>query len=165
MPRPRLTRTRAAIVVVAALVPLLLVAIRHGTRDDTPPPAQIATPGQTTLIGFVAVSATGADPSQYQVTTLKSMADQYGHAGLRVVIVDTSSADRDQLTNYTYDRHLVGVTLVADPGAAIARQYGVKTAPTTVLVGPDGTVIHRWDQLALSQDLAPALQQSDVETS
>ncbi|GAA4672963.1 peroxiredoxin family protein [Phytohabitans rumicis] len=157
--RLRLTRTRAAMIIVAALVPLLLAAILYGTREDPPQPAQVAEPGQTTLLGFIAISATGADPSQLQVTTLKSMADQYGPAGLRVVIVDTSSADPDTLTNYPYDRHLVGVTLVGDADAAIARRYGVQAAPTTVLIGPDGAVVHRWDGLALSQDLALVIQQ------
>ena len=55
------------------------------------------------MVAFLATDTTGADPSALQITTLKSMAQQYGPAGLRTVIVDTAQSTPDHLVNFGYD--------------------------------------------------------------
>lgn len=102
--------------------------------------------GKLCLLVFLATQPDTADtPSHSQAVDLVSLQTQYGHKGLDTRIVDESGASRDTLINTYYDWHLGDVRLTADPARALARQYGVTSTPTAVLLDAAGTTIKRWD--------------------
>jgi hypothetical protein len=153
----------AAVAAVLAVVAFILwpagAPAAASASAVTGPAISLSEPGHPTLVAFLAMASKGDDPSRLQVTTVKSMADQYGAFGLRTVIVDTSRSGHDDLVNDSYDWQLgQSITLMSDPAGTTADGLHVAAAPTTLLLAADGHVLHTWHGLAVSQDLAAVLQ-------
>ncbi|WP_327583523.1 hypothetical protein OHA25_48095 [Nonomuraea sp. NBC_00507] len=115
------------------------------------------------LLAFLDPTAPAGFASRSQIPVLRSMATQYGHAGLSILIVDaTGRAGADDLVNFSHDWNLRPPSIaIAAPTetATLARAYGVATAPDTLLVTADGVIRHRWrGTVAAAQDLALTLQ-------
>jgi hypothetical protein len=62
------------------------------------------------------------------------------------------------LLNTTYDWNLT-IPMLADPGADVARRYGVVTVPTLILVDAGGRITHRWTGIPHPGGLAAGIQQ------
>ncbi len=156
----------AGVAAVAAALAVITFTVRStGTPAAasasavTGPAVSLSAPGHPTLVAFLAMASKGDDPSRLQVTTVRSMATQYAAYGLHTVIVDTSRSGHDDLVNDSYDWQLgQGITLMSDPAGTAAHGFHVTAAPTTLLLGADGHVLHTWHGLAISQDLAAVLQ-------
>jgi peroxiredoxin len=125
---------------------------------------------QVVILSFLNTQADGSgingDMSRSQVVFLRSMAEQYGPKGVRILIVDATSlvlgqpASQDALINYSYDWHLEGIPVLMDrKKSSTARTYGVTQVPTTFLIDGEGIIQQRWDSFAPAQDLAFALQE------
>lgn len=115
------------------------------------------------LLAFLDPAAPTGAASRGQITTLRSMATQYGRSGLVVRIVDaTGRASTDDLVNFTYDWNLnrSAVKVVAPSvGTGLVKAYNVAAVPDTLLIAPDGAIRKRWRGIiAASQDLALPLQ-------
>lgn len=114
--------------------------------------------GTPLLLAFVDPREPG---SRSQIVVLRSMATQYGDRGLDVVLVAPRTGG-DDLVNLRHDWNLdsVGVVLLNPPAPAeLATRYAATALPTTVLIGPDGAVAHRWAAAAVpAQDIALPLQ-------
>jgi hypothetical protein len=126
--------------------------------------------GQAVLLSFIDarsedVSSSVVNESRSQVVSLKSMAYQYGSKGVQVLVVDATALsegerlDRAELLSlvYNWDLEMVPVLMDTDTGATV-RMFGVSDSPTTLVIGPDGRVMQRWDGVASSAQLALALQ-------
>jgi len=135
-----------------------LPQVRGGTfRLHSEPPGPL-------LLAFVqTVPDTSDTPSRSQVVFVKSMAQQYGPRGLRVVVIDASALvnhrppDHDDLVNASYDWHM-DVPLLEDAGNQIARRLNVTEVPTLLLVAPDGTIFRRWQGLTQPAVLAQGIE-------
>ena len=117
-------------------------------------------PGAVTLVSFLSTRPDTADtPSRSQAVALVSLATQYGARGLRVAIVDDSSAPagNSALTNTVYDWQLGPVALLADPRHDAADRYGVTAPPTSYLVSASGNVLARWSGYVLTSSAAATI--------
>ncbi len=120
--------------------------------------------GQPMLLSFINTRAdaasTTSDPSRAQIVFLKSMQQQYGADGLKVMILDAArqvtgkQSSLDELINFTYDWQLDSIPVLIDNGAEAVARYGVSTVPSTFLIGPDGVIRQRWNGIATSSQLA-----------
>lgn len=121
--------------------------------------------GQIVLLSFLQVLPdTAATVSRTQLEALRSMVTQYGNNGISVVLVDESAMKTghtsrpDDLLNATYDWDLKQIPLVRDNDGSIAKLYSVKAVPNTFLISRDGTLLHHWEHLTLTAQLAKAIQ-------
>jgi hypothetical protein len=105
------------------------------------------------------------EKSRSQVVFLRSMEQQYGSAGVTFLLVDASVVhdrrplDSAKLRRLSYIWDLEHFSLLMDTATgATAREYGISRLPTTLLIGADGRVVHRWDGFASAAQLSSALQ-------
>jgi hypothetical protein len=123
--------------------------------------------GQVVLVSFLdtqAEATTAGDPSRAQVVFVKSMERQHQTYGLGAVIVDAADVvgkpepSSEMLVNYGFDQALPSsIQVIGDRGGTVARAYGVKTVPTTLLIDQNGVVRHRWDRFASAAELDLAI--------
>jgi hypothetical protein len=125
---------------------------------------------QVVILSFLNTQAEGSvsngDMSRSQIVFLRSMAEQYGPKGVRILIVDATPlvlgqpTSQDALINYSFDWHLEGIPVLMDGRKSpTARIYGVTQVPTTFLIDGEGMVQRCWTGFAPAQDLAFALQE------
>jgi len=170
--RPRVRRrgpivaASAGIAALAACALALAVAFwpsPHASAAAAPPSAASApvpVSGALTLVSFLVTQPDdAATPSRSQAVELVSLSSQYAAKGLHVEIVDDTATPADQglLENTGYDWQLGSLPLLADPGHAIARRYGITTAPSTLLFGRTGAVLARWNGYVLTAVAAQAI--------
>lgn len=122
-------------------------------------------PAQPLLLAFLqTVPDAAATPSRSQVVFLASMARQYGPRGLRVALVDASALalgsqpSRDAVLNASYDWHLQ-IPLLLDPGTQLARKLKIDQLPTTLLVSPQGQILHQWRGFTRPAVLAQSIEE------
>lgn len=118
------------------------------------------------LLSFIYVhnssEADKAQATRAQLTFLKSMHKQYGGNGLTIILVDEShrvnntKTSDETFTNFIYDQELQGMHLLKD-NANLAGKYGVTVLPTTFLIAKDGRITQKWQDVALSSQLALAI--------
>ena len=125
---------------------------------------------QVLLLSFINTqadpSAEQPDPSRSQVVFLKSMVEQYGGKGVKVLIVDASQlitsepVQADDLLNFTYNWSLDDqiLVLIDDQDNTTASNFGVSQLPSTFLIDSNNTIVARWDGYASASQLAFALQ-------
>ncbi|HLY28444.1 MAG TPA: redoxin domain-containing protein [Aggregatilineales bacterium] len=124
--------------------------------------------GQIVLLSFLNTQAKAAsadtEASRSQIVSLKSMQEQYGSKGLRVLIVDAAkeqtaqSPTRSDLINFTYDWRLDSIPVLADEKGDTANVFGVSSLPSTFLIGADGVIQQRWDGMASSAQIALSIE-------
>jgi len=108
-------------------------------------------PQQPLLLAFLqTVPDTADSPSRGQAILLQSVDHQYASHGLCVAVIDASQLatgrvpQHGELVNASYDWGMT-IPLLEDPDHLVARRFGIKTVPTTILFKPDGSVQHRWE--------------------
>ncbi|WP_406387384.1 peroxiredoxin family protein [Streptomyces sp. NBC_00887] len=153
-----MTRTLLVRLGAAAATAAAALAVSCTAQPDRAEPTPLTTTGHPTLVAFLATETTGADPSALQITTLKSMAQQYGPAGLRTVIVDTAKSTPDQLVNFGHDWQLGDISVRPDPDGSLAEAEDVNSAPAVLLFDKSARLSKRWDGRVNNPDLAFALQ-------
>jgi peroxiredoxin len=84
--------------------------------------------------------ASWCGPCRQSFPWMNEMQARYGARGLQVVgvNVDAKSEDADNFLAETPARFPIAF----DPAGTTPRAYGIKGMPSSVLVGPDGTVLH-----------------------
>lgn len=83
--------------------------------------------------------ATWCGPCQAELPIVNTIAQRYKDRGLTVVGVNTS--DEDGLAARFARRKGVGFPIVYDEGNSIAKQYGVTSLPTLILVSKTGQIV------------------------
>lgn len=143
---------------ISTLPDLSLPDVRGGTFQLR------SQPPQPLLFAFLQTVPDTADtPSRSQIVFLSSMAQQYGHRGLRVAVIDASALalasppSHDALLNASYDWQLK-FPLLIDQDLHLARRLRVPEVPTTFLVAADGHVLNRWQGLARPAVLASSIE-------
>ncbi len=109
--------------------------------------------GHVVLVSFLnsrAEATPEGDPSRAQIVFLRSMQTQHERFGLRVIVVDAAE--------------LVAAIAVLRDDGTLARRFGVKQAPTTFLIGPDGVVHERWDGFAPAAQLDLSIRRLEGRT-
>ena len=126
--------------------------------------------GHVVLVSFLnsrAEATPEGDPSRAQIVFLRSMQRQHARFGLRVIVVDAAELagagrpSRNDLVNYTYDWNLDPAIAVLGDDGTLARRFTVAKAPTTFLVGSDGTVRERWDGFVPAARLDLAIRRTE----
>ena len=105
--------------------------------------------------------ASWCGPCRQSFPWMNRMQDKFGAKGLRIVAVnlDSKRTDAQAFLAQLPARFDLGF----DNGGAVARQFGIKTMPSSVLVGADGKVIavhhgfREEDEAELEQRIAAAL--------
>lgn len=91
--------------------------------------------GRAVLLNFW---ASWCEPCRAEMPSLQTLAELYGPDRLVVLAVNFKES------NTTIERYVqrsgLSLPVLPDPDGAMARQWGVKVFPTTVLVGADGRV-------------------------
>ncbi|HUV13045.1 MAG TPA: redoxin domain-containing protein [Acidobacteriota bacterium] len=141
--------------------PLSLKSINHGQVNL----AEFG--GHPVFVSFISTDQAAPSLSRSQIVFLKSIFEQYGSVGVKVLLIDAPSVDSRQppepesLFNFCYDWELDNIPLLRDAAkGSVAHRYGVRQLPTTFLVGEDGFMADRWDSLATTAQLAMALHES-----
>jgi cytochrome c biogenesis protein CcmG, thiol:disulfide interchange protein DsbE len=125
--------------------------------------------GKTVLLSFVNTQADileeQAKSSRGEVNFIKSIYRQYSSKGFTAVIIDSSyldtkkSAERNKLINFAYDWELDSIPLLIDKKSyGLAHRYEVKELPATILINREGIIDQKWNGLALSSQLALAVE-------
>ncbi len=88
--------------------------------------------------------ATWCQPCREEMPHLEQLQQDFGAEGLRVVGVSIDQGNASaRIAQFAADTG-VTFTLLHDPGNAFARTFRTSGVPETVLVGRDGTLLHRW---------------------
>jgi thiol-disulfide isomerase/thioredoxin len=112
-------------------------------------------------VTYVDFWASWCGPCRESFPWMNRMQEKFGPQGLRIVAInlDAKRPDAQAFLAQLPARFELGF----DAGGATARQFGVKTMPSSVLVGPDGKVIavHQGfrpeDEAELERQIAAAL--------
>lgn len=111
-----------------------------------------------------------------QLAFLRSIYRQYEKDGLTIILIDApglrgeKATDKDVLNNFKEDNEVRDWPLLSGKAAnQVAARYGVRVLPTTMLVNRKGVITQVWEHLALSGQLALAVENipmtSDSSTS
>lgn len=92
--------------------------------------------GRTVVLDFW---ATWCGPCQIEAPIVNAIAERYKSRGLAVVGVNTSD-EKDAALRFVRQKRL-GFPIVYDEGNRIARDYGVSSLPTLVIVSKTGKVV------------------------
>ena len=107
--------------------------------------------GKTVYLDFW---ASWCGPCKRSFPWMATLQQRYGAAGLQVVAVNVDAQRADA------DRFLAAnpapFTVAFDHGGDTPRQYAIKGMPSSVLVGPDGTVLYQ--HAGFNEDSAAAIE-------
>lgn len=124
--------------------------------------------GSVVLLSFIEMyGSLRKDTSQLissQIAFIKSLQRQYGGKRLKIILIDESyfenpnTSIKEKLLNFINDHELKNIHLVKDNKEInMAAKYGVAVSPTSFLISRQGTVIGKWENLALPAQLAFAI--------
>lgn len=92
--------------------------------------------------------ASWCGPCRLSFPWMNSLHDQWSGKGLRIVAV-TVDRKREEATGFL-KANPARFEVAFDPDAALARQLRVQTMPTSLLVAPDGIIVHRHEGFTAS---------------
>jgi hypothetical protein len=126
--------------------------------------------GKPVLLSFIDTRehttdrADNPDMSRRLLVFIESMRNQYAARGLTVVLVDGSPPvgmeTLDRLINFRFDHGLVQTPMISgDSGRRAMQDFGVRSLPTTFLIGRQGQIHTRWEGLVLPSTLAGAVEE------
>ncbi len=92
--------------------------------------------------------ASWCGPCRLSFPWMNRMHEQWSAKGLRIVAVTVDRRREDALSFLRANPAKFEVAL--DPQAALARSLDVKTMPTSLLVAPDGRIVHRHEGFTAS---------------
>jgi hypothetical protein len=120
-------------------------AIEHAPRTrERPAPGTDQFRGRWALVSHLGVN----DASRSQLVFLQSALEQYGERGLAVAV----AFHGDVPGTLPWDWNLGRIRPLAPSSASL------ETLPTTLLVGPDGKVVRRWEGFTPPADLGLTLR-------
>ena len=82
--------------------------------------------------------ASWCEPCRAEMPSLQTLAELYGPD--RLVVLAVNFKESNTTIERYVQRSALNLPVLPDPDGAMARQWGVKVFPTTVLVGADGRV-------------------------
>jgi thiol-disulfide isomerase/thioredoxin len=113
--------------------------------------------GQPVLLNFW---ATWCVPCRAELPALAGVAAAHADADLAVIAVNLH--EDAELAGAFLERIRVDLPAALDPDGALARAYGVVNLPTSILIGPDGTIVARHvgylDETGITALLEPVLR-------
>jgi thiol-disulfide isomerase/thioredoxin len=92
--------------------------------------------------------ASWCGPCRLSFPWMNRMHEQWSAKGLRIVAVTVDRKKEDALSFLRANPAKFEIAL--DPQAALARSLDVKTMPTSLLVAPDGRIVHRHEGFTAS---------------
>ena len=123
-------RSRFTLSVACLLLGLAAIA------RAAPPPALAPVEGRVVWVDFW---ASWCVPCRRSFPWLNSMQRKYGPAGLQIIAVNL---DKDRaLADGFLEEVPAEFALRFDPSAALAKEFGVQTMPSSFLIDTDGTVL------------------------
>lgn len=76
-----------------------------------------------------------------------------------VVVLEVNVREKSEAVEEFAAEFGMNMPVILDPEGAIGRAYGVRNMPTTVFVGPDGTIGARWPGLLTGEQLTGFIEQ------
>lgn len=76
-----------------------------------------------------------------------------------VVLLEVNVREKHEAVEKFAAEFGMNMPVILDPEGAIGRAYGVRNMPTTVFVGPDGTIAARWAGLLTGEQLTGFVEQ------
>jgi len=135
---------RGAVLVLATLLGLSAWAVEVGeTAPEFDLSGRLAAvklsdyKGKTVYLDFW---ASWCGPCKQSFPWMNEMQARYGAKGLRVVGVNVDQ--KTDAANAFLRSHPANFELLFDPTGKTPKSYAIKAMPTSVLIGPDGTVLH-----------------------
>ncbi|HEX7051114.1 MAG TPA: TlpA disulfide reductase family protein [Longimicrobiales bacterium] len=139
------------------------------------PPGQVGAPAPdyaaTTLAGdsvaladwrgdavLLNIWATWCPPCREEIPELQALHETYAPRGLRVVGVSVDAAGADRTVREFVHEFGVDYQILRDPAERVSVAFATRGVPTTVLVGPEGTVL--WRHLGPIRADDPALREA-----
>jgi len=92
------------------------------------------------------------------------MERQYGDKGLKIILVDdrrqekTDGISSENYANLISDLAEDLIVISDDQQTGIAEKYDIKKLPSTFLIAADGTIVDKWENLALPAQLAFSIE-------
>ncbi len=124
--------------------------------------------GHPVLLAFTNLSgyfeSPDSDALRAQLVFLKSMERQYADKGLKIILVDDRRQEKVDGTSGKSYANLISdlaedlIVISDDRQTGIAEKYDIKTFPSTFLIAADGTIVEKWENLALPAQLAFAIE-------
>jgi cytochrome c biogenesis protein CcmG/thiol:disulfide interchange protein DsbE len=143
MTRPVLQRLLAA----ALLAPLCAATLAVERGQPAPDVRLAGLQGPVALaqargkVVYLDFWASWCGPCKQSFPWMNEMQKKYGTRGLHVIAVNVD-AKRDDAERFLRDNP-ADFTVGFDPAGDTPRRYAVKGMPTSVLIGPDGTVLQQ----------------------
>lgn len=119
------------------LAAVLLVLVSFTARAGGVPPALSAYQGKFVYLDFWASWCT---PCAQSFPWLNAMRERYGD---RIEIVGVNVDARDTDMQRFLVRHPADFAILRDPQGALAEHYSIEGMPATVILDPEGRVVHR----------------------
>jgi cytochrome c-type biogenesis protein len=88
--------------------------------------------------------ATWCQPCREEMPALERLQQEFGPSGLRVVGVSIDRGDADDRVRAFARKVGATFTILRDPRNAFTRTFRASGVPESVLIGRDGTLLHRW---------------------
>ena len=133
----------AGFILAAGLAAMPAFAVDQGAEapefDVTGQAANVKLSAYHGKLVYLDFWASWCGPCKKSFPWMNDMQKRYGAQGLQVVAVNLDAKRTDALEFLSVVP--VGFTIGFDPAGGVARSYGVKGMPSSVLIGPDGRVI------------------------
>jgi cytochrome c biogenesis protein CcmG, thiol:disulfide interchange protein DsbE len=84
--------------------------------------------------------ASWCGPCKRSFPWMGELQKRYGPAGLQVVAINVDAARAD--AQRFLAENPAAFVIAYDPEGAVAKQYAIKGMPSSVLIGPDGRILH-----------------------
>ena len=132
----------AALLLAAALAPA------QARAPDGPAPA-FTLEGRSGPVSLAAYKgkyvyldfwASWCGPCKRSFPWMGELQKRYGAAGLQVVAINVDAARAD--AQRFLAENPAEFVIAYDPQGAVAKQYAIKGMPSSVLIGPDGKILH-----------------------
>lgn len=93
---------------------------------------------------LINIWATWCEPCRRELPYLQSLHIEYSDSGLRVIGASIDAADDAQLVGDFADSMGITYEIWLDPGDKATYAFRMLGVPETILIGPDGAILHQW---------------------
>lgn len=109
--------------------------------------------GSNTLLMFFFPGCQACIPA---ISILNNLNEKYAHRGLKILGIEFSNASNTRIEAYIREREITFPILLN--GREVASQYGIRGAPTFVLIDPSGSIIYNQVGLHNREELIKSVE-------